>query len=104
MPTVNIARVARWENGAKPKAAAGLQVAAFAEGLAHPRWLYLLPNGDVLVAESNKPQTDDPSTGIADWVADKVKAMAGAGVKSPDRIVLLRDKDGDGVAEERHDF
>lgn len=104
MPTVNIARVARWENGAKPQAAAGLQVAAYAEGFEHPRWMALLPNGDVLVAEANKPQTDDPSTGIADWVADKVKSMAGAGVKSPERIVLLRDADGDGVAEERHVF
>ena len=102
MPTVNIARVARWENGAKPQAADGLQVAAYAEGFDHPRWMYLLPNGDVLVAEANKPQTDDPSTGVADWVADKVKSLAGAGVKSPDRIVLLRDANGDGVAEERH--
>ncbi|CAA2107322.1 hypothetical protein MBUL_04104 [Methylobacterium bullatum] len=104
MPTVNIARVARWENGAKPKAAAGLQVAAYADGFEHPRWMYLLPNGDVLVAEANKPKTDDPSTGIADWVADKVKSMAGAGVPSPDRIVLLRDTNGDGIAEERHIF
>ncbi len=102
MPTVNIARVARWENGAKPQAADGLQVAAYADGFDHPRWMYLLPNGDVLVAEANKPQTDDPSTGVADWVADKVKSLAGAGVKSPDRIVLLRDANGDGVAEERH--
>lgn len=102
MPTVNIARVARWEKGAKPVAAKGLQVAAFAEGLTHPRWLYVLPNGDVLVAETNKPKTDDPSTGIADWVADKVKGWAGAGVASPNRITLLRDKDKDGVAEERH--
>ena len=104
MPTVNIARVARWENGAKPQAAAGLQVAAYAAGFDHPRWMALLPNGDVLVAEANKPQTDDPSTGIADWVADKVKSLAGAGVKSPERIVLLRDADGDGIAEERHVF
>jgi glucose/arabinose dehydrogenase len=104
MPTVNIARVERWANGAKPQPAQGLQVAAFAEGFDHPRWLHLLPNGDVLVAEANKPKTDDPSTGIADWVADKVKSMAGAGVPSPDRIMLLRDKDGDGVAEERHVF
>lgn len=102
MPTVNIARVARWENGAKPQAAEGLQVAAYADGFDHPRWMYLLPNGDVLVAEANKPQTDDPSTGVADWVADKVKSLAGAGVKSPDRIVLLRDANGDGIAEERH--
>jgi glucose/arabinose dehydrogenase len=88
MPTVNIARVARWENGAKPQAADGLQVAAYADGFDHPRWMYLLPNGDVLVAEANKPQTDDPSTGVADWVADKVKSLAGAGVKSPDHILL----------------
>ncbi|MET0258437.1 MAG: sorbosone dehydrogenase family protein [Methylobacterium sp.] len=104
MPTVNIARVAGWENGAKPVAAQGLAVAAFATGLTHPRWIVTLPNGDVLVAEANKPKTDDPSTGIADWVADKVKSMAGAGVPSPDKITLLRDKDGDGQAEERHDF
>ena len=104
MPTVNIARVARWENGAKPVAASGLQVAAYAEGFDHPRWMHLLPNGDVLVAEANKPKTDDPSTGVADWVADKVKSMAGAGVPSPDRIVLLRDANGDGVADERHVF
>jgi len=104
MPTVNIARVAQWKDGAKPQAAAGLQVAAYAQGFDHPRWLHLLPNGDVLVAESNKPQTDDPSTGLTDWVADKVKSLAGAGVKSPERIVLLRDRDGDGVAEERHEF
>ncbi|WP_375410481.1 PQQ-dependent sugar dehydrogenase, partial [uncultured Methylobacterium sp.] len=104
MPTVNIARVARWENGAKPVAAQGLQVAAYAEGFDHPRWMHLLPNGDVLVAEANKPKTDDPSTGVADWVADKVKSMAGAGVPSPDRIVLLRDANGDGTAEERHVF
>ncbi|KQO65693.1 sorbosone dehydrogenase family protein [Methylobacterium sp. Leaf88] len=102
MPTVNIARVARWEKGTKPQAADGLQVAAYADGFDHPRWMYLLPNGDVLVAEANKPQTDDPSTGVADWVADKVKSLAGAGVKSPERIVLLRDANGDGVAEERH--
>ncbi|KQP59777.1 L-sorbosone dehydrogenase [Methylobacterium sp. Leaf111] len=102
MPTVNIARVARWEKGTKPQAADGLQVAAYADGFDHPRWMYLLPNGDVLVAEANKSQTDDPSTGVADWVADKVKSLAGAGVKSPERIVLLRDANGDGVAEERH--
>lgn len=104
MPTVNIAQVARWENGAKPVPAAGLQVAAYADGFDHPRWMHLLPNGDVLVAEANKPKTDDPSTGVADWVADKVKSMAGAGVPSPDRIVLLRDANGDGTAEERHVF
>ena len=104
MPTVNVARVAGWKEGATPVAGAGLAVNAFATGLTHPRWITVLPNGDVLVAESNKPKTDDPSTGIADWVADKVKSYAGAGVPSPDKITLLRDRDGDGAAEERHDF
>ncbi|MCE4225119.1 sorbosone dehydrogenase family protein [Methylobacterium sp. C25] len=104
MPTVNIATVVGWQNGAKPTPAQGLAVQAFATGLTHPRWVVTLPNGDVLVAETNKPKTDDPSTGIADWVADHVKAMAGAGVPSPNKITLLRDKDGDGVAEERYDF
>ena len=104
MPTVNIARAAGWKEGAKPNAAAGLAVNAFASGLTHPRWIAVLPNGDVLVAESNKPKTDDPSTGLTDWVADKVKTLAGAGVPSPDKITLLRDRDGDGAAEERHDF
>ncbi|MEH3119685.1 MAG: sorbosone dehydrogenase family protein [Methylorubrum populi] len=104
MPTINIARVARWADGAKPKAAQGLAVTAFATGLDHPRWPYRLPNGDVLVAESQAPKSGDASTGIADWVADRVKGLAGAGGESADRIVLLRDKDGDGVAEERHVF
>ncbi len=102
MPTVNIARIAPWMQGATPKAAQGLTVAAFATGLNHPRWPYTLPNGDVLVAESNAPKSGDKSTGVTDWVADKVKSFAGAGVDSPNRIVLLRDKDGDGIAEERH--
>ncbi|QIJ75393.1 sorbosone dehydrogenase family protein [Methylobacterium sp. NI91] len=104
MPTVNIARVARWQDGAKPKAAQGLSVVAFATGLDHPRWPYVLPNGDVLVAESQAPKSGDHSTSVTDWVADKVKSMAGAGGASADRIVLLRDRDGDGVAEERHVF
>ena len=104
MPTVNIARVARWPAGAMPRAAEGLTVTAFATGLDHPRWPIVLPNGDVLVAESQAPKSGDTSTGITDWVADKVKGLAGAGGESANRIVLLRDRDGDGVAEERHVF
>lgn len=104
MPTVNIALAGRWEGNAKPAAAAGLEVAAFARGLDHPRWLFVLPNGDVLVAEANAPKSGDHSTGIADWVADTVKGFAGAGTPSANRITLLRDKDGDGVAEDRHVF
>jgi glucose/arabinose dehydrogenase len=104
MPTVNIAPAAGWPAGGKPTPATGLAVAAFADKLDHPRWLYKLPNGDVLVAESNKPDSGDKSVGIKDWVADKVKSRAGAGTASPDRITLLRDSNGDGVADVRTVF
>ncbi|MCB2253308.1 sorbosone dehydrogenase family protein [Pseudomonas chlororaphis] len=104
IPTVNIAPAIGWPQGAKPVAAAGTQVAAFAEGLDHPRWLYVLPNGDVLVAETNAPPKPDDSKGIRGWVMGKVMGRAGAGVPSPNRITLLRDKDHDGVAETRTVF
>ncbi|RON45554.1 PQQ-dependent sugar dehydrogenase [Pseudomonas frederiksbergensis] len=104
IPTVNIAPAIGWPAGAKPTAAAGTQVAAFAENLDHPRWLYVLPNGDVLVAETNAPPKPDDGTGIRGWVMKKVMGRAGAGVPSPNRITLLRDKDHDGVAETRTVF
>ncbi|KAF2393654.1 PQQ-dependent sugar dehydrogenase [Pseudomonas frederiksbergensis] len=104
IPTVNIAPAVGWPAGAKPTPAAGTQVAAFAENLDHPRWLYVLPNGDVLVAETNAPPKPDDSTGIRGWVMKKVMGRAGAGVPSPNRITLLRDKDHDGVAETRTVF
>ncbi|MFJ2685789.1 PQQ-dependent sugar dehydrogenase [Pseudomonas sp. NPDC087342] len=104
IPTVNIAPAIGWPAGAKPTPAAGTQVAAFAENLDHPRWLYVLPNGDVLVAETNAPPKPDDSTGIRGWVMKKVMGRAGAGVPSPNRITLLRDKDHDGVAETRTVF
>ena len=104
IPTVNIAPAIGWPEGAKPTAAAGTQVAAFAEGLDHPRWLYVLPNGDVLVAETNAPPKPDDSTGIRGWVMEKVMGRAGAGVPSANRITLLRDADHDGVAETRTVF
>jgi glucose/arabinose dehydrogenase len=104
IPTVNIAPAIGWPDGAKPIAAAGTQVAAFAEGLDHPRWLYVLPNGDVLVAETNAPPKPDDGTGIRGWVMGKVMGRAGAGVPSPNRITLLRDNDHDGVAETRTVF
>jgi len=104
IPTVNIAPAIGWANGATPTAAAGLKVAAFAEHLDHPRWLYVLPNGDVLVAETNSPAKPDDSKGIKGWIADKVMARAGAGVPSANRITLLRDADHDGVAETRTVF
>ena len=104
IPTVNIAPAIGWPEGGKPTAAAGTQVAAFAEGLDHPRWLYVLPNGDVLVAETNAPPKPDDSSGIRGWVMKKVMGKAGAGVPSPNRITLLRDADHDGVAETRTVF
>jgi glucose/arabinose dehydrogenase len=104
IPTVNIAPAIGWANGAKPTAAPGTQVAAFAENLDHPRWLYVLPNGDVLVAETNSPPKPDDGKGIRGWVMEKVMGRAGAGVPSPNRITLLRDKDHDGVAETRTVF
>ena len=104
IPTVNIAPAIGWPEGAKPVAAAGTQVAAFAENLDHPRWLYVLPNGDVLVAETNAPPKPDDGTGIRGWVMKKVMGRAGAGVPSPNRITLLRDQDHDGIAETRTVF
>ncbi|MGF6125550.1 glucose/arabinose dehydrogenase [Pseudomonas frederiksbergensis] len=104
IPTVNIAPAIGWPAGAKPTPAAGTQVDAFAENLDHPRWLYVLPNGDVLVAETNAPPKPDDGTGIRGWVMKKVMGRAGAGVPSPNRITLLRDKDHDGVAETRTVF
>ncbi|WP_426235222.1 PQQ-dependent sugar dehydrogenase [Pseudomonas sp. TWP3-2] len=104
IPTVNIAPAVGWPAGAKPTAAVGTQVAAFAENLDHPRWLYVLPNGDVLVAETNAPPKPDDGKGIRGWVMEKVMGRAGAGVPSPNRITLLRDADHDGVAETRTVF
>ncbi|KQV12721.1 sorbosone dehydrogenase [Pseudomonas sp. Root329] len=104
IPTVNIAPAIGWPDGTKPIAATGTQVAAFAEGLDHPRWLYVLPNGDVLVAETNAPPKPEDGKGIRGWVMGKVMGRAGAKVPSPNRITLLRDKDHDGVAETRTVF
>ena len=106
VPTVNIAPAQGWPEGAAPKAPAGFRVTAFARGLDHPRWLLVLPNGDVLVAESNKPAppADKQAGGLRAWVMKLVMKRAGAGGPSADRITLLRDADGDGVAETRSAF
>ncbi len=101
LPTVNIAPATGWPQGATPQAAAGLQVVAFASGLDHPRWLLVLPNGDVLVAESNAPPKPAGSKGIRDHLMALVMQRAGAGTPSANRISLLRDADGDGIAETR---
>ena len=104
IPTVNIAPAIGWAEGATPTAAQGLKVSAFAEGLDHPRWLYVLPNGDVLVAETNAPPKPDDSKGIRGWVMEKVMGRAGAAVPSANRITLLRDSNHDGVADTRTVF
>lgn len=104
LPTVNIAPAKPWTKGTKPTAVTGTQVNAFASGLDHPRWVYVLPNGDVLVAETNAPPKPEDATGIRGWVQKRVMAKAGAGVPSANRITLLRDTDGDGVADQRSVF
>lgn len=104
IPTVNIAPARGWLANEKPVAAAGMLVNAFASGLKHPRWLYVLPNGDVLVAETNAPPQPDNRQGIKGWFMNLVMDKAGAGVPSANRITLLRDSDGDGVAETRTVF
>lgn len=100
-PTVNIAPAKGWPAGAAPTPAAGLTVTAFADGLDHPRWLYALPNGDVLVAETNAPPKPEDRKGIKGWVMGLVMGRAGAGTPSANRITLLRDTNGDGVADSR---
>ena len=101
LPTVNIAPAVGWSPGATPIAAPGTRVVAFARELDHPRWLYVLPNGDVLVAETNAPSRPDDAPGIRGWVMGLVMKRAGAAVPSANRITLLRDTDGDGVADMR---
>lgn len=106
-PTVNIAPAKGWPEGAMPTPMAGLGVTALASGLDHPRWVYVLPNGDVLVAESNappKPEDEKSAQGIRGWFMKKVMGRAGAGAPTANRITLLRDADGDGRAESRSVF
>jgi glucose/arabinose dehydrogenase len=104
LPTVKIAAARGWADDGLPKAADDLAVTAFARGLDHPRWIYVLPNGDVLVAETNAPQRPEDTKGVKGWVYRKAQQRAGAGAPSADRITLLRDADGDGVAETRTVF
>ena len=101
IPTVNIAPARGWPEGATPRAAAGLRVAAFARGLDHPRWLTVLPNGDVLVAETNAPARPEANPGLRGAVMGVVMKRAGAAAPSANRITLLRDSQGTGVADVR---
>ena len=101
IPTVKIAPAVGWPDGGRPVAAEGTQVQAFAEGLDHPRWLYVLPNGDVLVAESAAPERPEDGKGIKGFFMKKAMQRAGSAVPSANRITLLRDTDGDGTADQR---
>jgi glucose/arabinose dehydrogenase len=101
IPTIKVAPAKGWPPGATPQPAAGMRVNAFASGLDHPRWLYVLPNGDVLVAETNAPPKPDDNRGIRGWVMAQQKKKAGAGGPSANRITLLRDTQGTGVAGTR---
>ncbi|WP_458756204.1 PQQ-dependent sugar dehydrogenase [Afipia sp. TerB] len=104
IPTVNVATAIGWQGDAKPTPATGFTVNAFASGLDHPRTVYVLPNGDVLVAETNAPKKPDDSPGIRGWVMGIIMGWAGARTPSANRITLLRDADGDGKAEMRSVF
>lgn len=104
IPTVDIAPAEGWAADASPTPASGMVVTRLADGLQHPRWLLVLPNGDVLVAESNAPPGKSGNDGIKGKVMGIVMKRAGAGVPSADRISLLRDTDGDGVAELKQPF
>ena len=102
IPTVEVAEPIGWADGAAPEAAEGLAVNRFAEGLEHPRVIYAMPGGDILIAETNAPERPVAGGGITNLVAGFLFRRAGAAVPSPNRLVLLRDADGDGVAEARH--
>ncbi|HIG23598.1 MAG TPA: sorbosone dehydrogenase family protein [Henriciella marina] len=104
LPVVNVQEATGWPEGAMPVGADGLSVQAFATGLDHPRWLHVLPNGDVLVAETNAPPRPEDGDGIGGFFMKQAMEKAGAAVPSANRISLLRDRDGDGVADEKHAF
>jgi glucose/arabinose dehydrogenase len=104
IPTIKFARAVGWPAGAAPTAAPGLAVSAFASGLIHPRSLHVLPNGDVLVAETDAPSSPGERHGIGDWIEERAMKYVGAGTPSADRITLLRGIDANGVAQTRSVF
>ena len=104
IPVVAVSSAVGWAPGEMPTPAAGTAVTPFATGLQHPRWLAVLPNGDVLVAETDGPVRPDDNRGIKGFFTRLFMRRAGSGVPSADRITLLRDADGDGTAETRTVF
>jgi len=103
-PTIQSPEHKGWPPGATPIAAPGLKVNLFADGLDHPRWLHVLPNGDVLAAETNAPPRPEDEKGIKAKVMKMVMKRSGLATPSANRITLLRDADGDGRAEVRSVF
>ncbi|WP_340676560.1 sorbosone dehydrogenase family protein [Paraglaciecola sp.] len=99
IPTVEVAPAIGWPGKLTPTTDKGMQINAFAKNLDHPRWLYVLPNGDVLVAETNAPYKPDDNSGFKGWVVGFIMDIAGATPPSANRITLLRDSNGDGVAD-----
>jgi glucose/arabinose dehydrogenase len=104
VPTMNVVTARRWPAHAAPDVARDMEVTSFARDLDHPRWLYVLPNGDVLVAETNAPDRPDDNTGVKGWFFKRFQKEAGGGGPSANRLTLLRDVDGDGLAEVRTTF
>ncbi|MCL6487071.1 MAG: sorbosone dehydrogenase family protein, partial [Janthinobacterium lividum] len=104
IPTVNVAPVQRWTATQRPVVAPGLTIEAYAREFDHPRWLYVLPNGDVLVAETNAPPKPDDSKGIKGAIMQMQMKKAGAATPSANRITLLRGVDANGMAQTRSVF
>jgi glucose/arabinose dehydrogenase len=104
IPTIKVAEAIHWPAGAKPVPAPGLAVEPFAQGLDHPRWLAVLPNGDILVAETNAPPRPKDGQGLKGYFFKMFQRKGGGAVPSANRITLLRDADGDGIAETRSTF
>src|SRR5688572_7079125 len=104
VPTVRVAKAVGWTTDGAPTPAPGATVTRFADGLDHPRWLHVLPNGDVLVAETNAPPRPDDGKGIKGWLTGLFMKRGGSKTPSADRITLFRDTDGDGVADVRSAF
>ena len=104
IPTVKIAPSIGWKAGSTPDPSSDFKVDAYASGLDHPRWLYVLPNGDVLVAETNSPPKPDDGKGVRGVVMKMVMKRAGAGAPTANRITLLRGIDAHGVATSRSVF
>src|SRR3990170_7891084 len=104
IPLVHAISAKGWPADTKPTGAVGTTVAAFARELDHPRWLYVLPNGDVLVAETNAPPRPENNKGIRGWFFKRFQKQAGGATPTANRITLLRDSNGDGIADTRSVF